>query len=464
MTRRASWIVLLVVVFVVAVGGQGDDSDSRYNYVEESCYNMMPSQMMESNMPSQNVETSTVLAKFMNRSEAMYTYEPGHEYSIIISSEKDDFMGFIANMRLASNSSVIVGTVSEPNRTTTSSSVKTMTCNGNNNTATQMSITQHFSVEFVWTAPPDLNETVILMYGVFKNRTVFWSNLTSHCITPVGFDPSVVNQICTTVSSLPSPSTTSTKSISTSPITSQSLFSPSMSSIASTITTIQPSSSSRPSVHLSSVPNFNHHSLIVLPSVSRNFHSAVIRSTVTKRTVISSTFLLSTTFTFKYTSVSVPVQTSTRTTDTSSALPIIPTAVVGSSDGSNSLIENTSEVMAIGIAICFVLVLIVLQVVIVFVGCAYRRRHKQSRSRSSSFRTLYSLDTASVRSESIRRSNRLYSRENCQIDLKLNIIEVDDNDCSSSPAPRNQCQPLNQSEQSCTEVDVHSTTNSRSFQ
>ena len=132
--------------------------------------------------------------------------------------------------------------------------------------------------------------------------------------------------------------------------------------------------------------------------------------------------------------------------------------------GSNSLIENTSEVMAIGIAICFVLVLIVLQVVIVFVGCAYRRRHKQSRSRSSSFRTLYSLDTASVRSESIRRSNRLYSRENCQIDLKLNIIEVDDNDCSSSPAPRNQCQPLNQSEQSCTEVDVHSTTNSRSFQ
>ena len=135
------------------------------------------------------------------------------------------------------------------------------------------------------------------------------------------------------MSSLPSPSTTSTKSISTSPITSQSLFSPSMSSIASTITTIQPSSSSRPSVHLSSVPNFNHHSLIVLPSVSRNFHSAVIRSTVTKRTVISSTFLLSTTFTFKYTSVSVPVQTSTRTTDTSSALPIIPTAVVGSSDG-----------------------------------------------------------------------------------------------------------------------------------
>lgn len=31
------------------------------------------------------------------------------------------------------------------------------------NTATQMTITQHSSVEFVWTAPPDLNETVILM-------------------------------------------------------------------------------------------------------------------------------------------------------------------------------------------------------------------------------------------------------------------------------------------------------------
>jgi len=123
--------------------------------------------------------------------------------------------------------------------------------------------------------------------------------------------------------------------------------------------------------------------------------------------------------------------------------------------GSDSLIENTSEVMAIGIAVGFVLVLIVLQIVIVLVGCAYRRRHKQSRSRSSSFRTLYSLDTASVRSESIRRSHRLYSRENCQIDLKLNIIEVDENNCSSSSAPHNQCQQMNQSEHSCTEVDVH---------
>ena len=133
--------------------------------------------------------------------------------------------------------------------------------------------------------------------------------------------------------------------------------------------------------------------------------------------------------------------------------------------GSDSFIENTSEVMAIGIAVGFVLVLIVLQIVIVFVGCAYRRRHKQSRSRSSSFRTLYSLDTASVRSESIRRSHRLYSRENCHIDLKLNIIEVDENDCSpssssSAATAHSQCQPLNQSQQSCTNVDVHSATNS----
>jgi len=54
--------------------------------------------------------------------------------TVIISSEDDDFMGFIANMRLARNSSVIVGTVSEPKGTTSinSSSVKTMCCNGDN--------------------------------------------------------------------------------------------------------------------------------------------------------------------------------------------------------------------------------------------------------------------------------------------------------------------------------------------
>lgn len=39
-------------------------------------------------------------------------------------------MGFIANMRLASNRSVIVGTVIEPQHNNTL--VKTMTCNGAN--------------------------------------------------------------------------------------------------------------------------------------------------------------------------------------------------------------------------------------------------------------------------------------------------------------------------------------------
>jgi len=74
-------IVILIVALIAAVGGQRDDFESRYNYEEQSCYNMMPSQMMASNMPSQTVETAKVHAKFMNKGEAMYTYEPGHEYS-----------------------------------------------------------------------------------------------------------------------------------------------------------------------------------------------------------------------------------------------------------------------------------------------------------------------------------------------------------------------------------------------
>jgi len=125
------------------------------------------------------------------------------------------------------------------------------------------------------------------------------------------------------VSSLPSPSATSTESISTFPITSRPLYTSSLSPIAST--TIQPSVLSarvvKPSVHLSSDPNFSH------PQA----HSGVTRSTAnhfTKRSAISSTLLLSTTFSFKYTSVSMPAQTSTRTTDTA-----IPTAVADSSDG-----------------------------------------------------------------------------------------------------------------------------------
>ena len=101
----------------------------------------------------------------------------------------------------------------------------------------------------------------------------------------------------------------------------------------------------------------------------------------------------------------------------------------------DGLLQNTGEMMAIGIAIGFVLIIIVSQIIIVTVGCTYKRRqNKKSRARSLSFRTLYSLDTASVRSESIRRSYRLYNRE--QVDLKLNIIEVDEcpnsnNDSSS---------------------------------
>ena len=128
----------------------------------------------------------------------------------------------------------------------------------------------------------------------------------------------------------------------------------------------------------------------------------------------------------------------------------------------DSLLNNTSEMMAIGIAVGFVLIIIVIQIIIVTVGCIYRSRRNKSRSRSSSFKTLYSLDTASVRSESIRRSHRLYSRENCQLDLKLNIIEVDEctnNDSSSSAtAPHGQidhtCQP---SSSSSVVVDVHLT-------
>jgi len=126
----------------------------------------------------------------------------------------------------------------------------------------------------------------------------------------------------------------------------------------------------------------------------------------------------------------------------------------------DNLLENTSEMMAIGVAVGFVLIIIIIQVIIVSVGCIYRSRRNKSRSRSSSFKTLYSLDTASVRSESIRRSNRLYNRENCQLDLKLNIIEVDEctnNDSSSSAAPHSQIDHASQpSSSSSVVVDVHS--------
>ena len=119
--------------------------------------------------------------------------------------------------------------------------------------------------------------------------------------------------------------------------------------------------------------------------------------------------------------------------------------------------------MAIGIAIGFVLIIIVSQIIIVAVGCIYRRKqNNKSRSRSSSFRTLYSLDTASVRSESIRRSYRVYNRD---VDLKLNIIEVDEcpnnnNDSSSVPHTQDNhtCQPSSGDSVSTNiQVDVHST-------
>ena len=127
--------------------------------------------------------------------------------------------------------------------------------------------------------------------------------------------------------------------------------------------------------------------------------------------------------------------------------------------------------IAIGIAVGFVLIIIVSQIIIVTVGCIYRRRqNNKSHSRSSSFRTLYSLDTASVRSESIRRSYRLYNRE--QVDLKLNIIEVDEcpnNNDSSSSVPHDltqdnnhTCQPMQPSNGDSVsrstniQVDVHS--------
>ena len=117
--------------------------------------------------------------------------------------------------------------------------------------------------------------------------------------------------------------------------------------------------------------------------------------------------------------------------------------------------------MAIGIAVAFVLIICVIQIIIVIVGCIYKRIHNKSNSRSSSFKTLYSLDTASMRSESIRRSYRL-NRDN-QVDLKLNIIEVDEcpsgnnNNSSSEPHDENNhtCQPSNSD--LILEVDVHST-------
>ena len=51
-------------------------------------------------------------------------------FLVIISSEDDLFMGFIANMRLARDPTVIVGRVIQPQDNSTL--VKTMNCNGTN--------------------------------------------------------------------------------------------------------------------------------------------------------------------------------------------------------------------------------------------------------------------------------------------------------------------------------------------
>lgn len=53
---------------------------------------------------------------------------------VVISSEKGElFMGFIANMRLASDPNKIVGSVRVTKQRGNSTSVKAMTCNGTTN-------------------------------------------------------------------------------------------------------------------------------------------------------------------------------------------------------------------------------------------------------------------------------------------------------------------------------------------
>ena len=74
-------IVYLFAVLVVAVGTlEQTRVASGYEYVQESCINLMPSQMMEANMSSQATENAPFRASFVNNSEAIYTYRPNHEY------------------------------------------------------------------------------------------------------------------------------------------------------------------------------------------------------------------------------------------------------------------------------------------------------------------------------------------------------------------------------------------------
>lgn len=74
-------IAYLCALVIVTIGTHEQTRvASKFDYVEESCINLMPSQMMEANMSSQAGEDAPFRASFMNNSEAMYTYKPSHEY------------------------------------------------------------------------------------------------------------------------------------------------------------------------------------------------------------------------------------------------------------------------------------------------------------------------------------------------------------------------------------------------
>ena len=74
-------VVYLFAVLIVAVRTREETRIApAYNYVEASCFNLMPSQMMQSNMSPQAGEDAPFRAMFMNNNEAMYTYRPDHEY------------------------------------------------------------------------------------------------------------------------------------------------------------------------------------------------------------------------------------------------------------------------------------------------------------------------------------------------------------------------------------------------
>ena len=73
--------VYLFALLIVAVRTREETRIATgYNYVEASCFNLMPSQMMQSNMSPQAGEDAPFRARFMNNDEAMYTYRPNHEY------------------------------------------------------------------------------------------------------------------------------------------------------------------------------------------------------------------------------------------------------------------------------------------------------------------------------------------------------------------------------------------------